>query len=73
MQTISEVEKRARLEAVGSVVGTHAMEGIRLDATVELLMNRYAEGELSLEQFSVAMDAHAQATLAKHRELAGAA
>jgi len=73
MPTISEVEKRQRLLAVGSVIGTHDMEGIELDATVHVLMERYAQGELSLAQFSAAMEDHAQSATTEKVELAGAA
>jgi len=49
------------------------MEGIELDATVHSLMNRYAEGELTLDEFSAGMDGLAEQLLEKKRELAGAA
>ena len=60
MPTISEAEKQKRRLAIGSVIGTHAMEGIELDATVHSLMDRFAAGELDLAQFSAAMQRHAQ-------------
>jgi hypothetical protein len=60
MPTISEDEKQKRRLAIGSAIGTHAMEGIELDATVHSLMDRFAAGELDLAQFSAAMQSHAQ-------------
>jgi hypothetical protein len=49
------------------------MEGIELDQTVHALMERYANGELSLDQFSAAMEGHAQSAATEKVELAGAA
>jgi len=73
MLTLTEAEKKDRRRAVESVIGTHTMEGIKLDAAVHSIMNRYAEGELTLDEFSAGMDELAAQLLDKKRELAGAA
>ena len=73
MPEISEVEKEQRRLAVESTIGTHAMEGIQLDAGVRRVLNAFADGELTLEQFSAAMDHYASATLAQTHPLRGAA
>jgi formiminotetrahydrofolate cyclodeaminase len=73
MPKISEAEKQARRQAVENAIGTHAMEGIHLDAATRSLMERFVEGELNLQQFSAAMDKHAEETTAKRHQLAGAA
>jgi hypothetical protein len=73
MQGMSSAEKQTRLQAVQSVIGTHAMEGIVLDSHVRTLMDRFAEGDISLEEFSSAMNDHARQVLAMSRQLAGAA
>jgi hypothetical protein len=56
---LTEAEKEKRLEAVKSVIGTHRAEGIELDETVHSLMAHFADGELTLDQFSAAMAHHA--------------
>ncbi len=51
------------------------MEGQHPDVQTLSIMNRYAEGKLSLEEFSAAMQRHATAELERlrARSLAGAA
>jgi hypothetical protein len=49
------------------------MEGIHLSPEARQLLDRYAEGELTLDEFSASMDRCAEQLLAKRRELAGAA
>jgi hypothetical protein len=73
MATISEDEKRSRHASMQSVLGSHAMEGLFPDAATSALIKRYEEGELTLDQFSEAMDIHAQKLLAAQRKMAGAA
>ncbi len=75
MTSISEAEKQGRRLAVESTIGTHAMEGIRLHPKTLQIMEQYAGGALSLEQFSSAMQEHAEETLRaiQQRNLAGAA
>jgi hypothetical protein len=70
---LTQAEKIERLEAMQDAMGTHRAEGIELDATVQALMRRFAEGELTLAQFSAAMDRHAEQVLAAQRSLVGAA
>jgi hypothetical protein len=59
MPEISEQEKQRRQRMVRSVLGTHAMEGLFPDEPSLSLMRRYEHGELTLDEFSDAMDAHA--------------
>ena len=63
MPAISQDEKQQRRRAVRSVIGTHVMEGLEPDATTRSIMNRYAEGELTLEEFSAEMQRHAQTVM----------
>jgi Antitoxin VbhA len=64
--------RKERLEAVEDVIGTHRAEGIALDATVRRLMDQFVDGELTLAQFSAAMDVHAESIMSKSRQMAGA-
>lgn len=73
MPSISEEEKLRRQRIVRSVTGTNAMEGIEPDAATQALFDRYKSGELTLEEFSSAMDAHAHALVAACRPMAGVA
>jgi hypothetical protein len=59
MPTISEAEKQRRLLAVGSVIGTHVMEGLEPDAETRAIFQRYAEGGLDSDELSEALHAHA--------------
>ena len=70
MPAITEEEKRRRQEIVLSGLGTSAMEGIEPDAPTRAILARYVSGELTLKQFSSAMDAHAMGLVAAHRDLA---
>jgi hypothetical protein len=67
MAHISEEEKLRRRESNACVLGTHAMEGMFPDATTLSLMDRYAEGELTREQLSSAIDRNVQEMLAGKR------
>ena len=73
MPAISENEQFRRQRMVRSVIATHAMEGIDPDAATLALYRRYESGELTLEGFSAAMDAHALELVAANRPLAGVA
>ncbi len=64
--------RKARLEAVEDVIGTHRAEGIEVDATVRRLMDQFVDGELTLAQFSSAMDVHAGNVVSRSRQMAGA-
>jgi hypothetical protein len=73
MPVISEEEKRRRLQVVESVIGTNTIAGIELDAATHEIFQRFASGDLTLDQFSAAMDAHALELVAAHRDLQRAA
>jgi len=70
MANSSNEEKRRRHEIVLSTLGTNAIEGIEPDARTRAILAQYASGELTLRQFSSAMDAHAMELVAAHRSLA---
>lgn len=57
---ISAAERQERLEAVESVIGTQRAEGIHLNPATHALLRQYAEGELTLDEVSAALDAHAK-------------
>ena len=65
MPTITEVEKARRYRAVDSSQGSLAMEGQCLDSVTQELSRRYAEGELSLEQFGEEVERHATSLVAE--------
>ena len=75
MEMITAAERARRRRIVGSVIGTHEMEGLAPDAETRQILNGYAEGELTEEQFSAAMQSHAQEILEslRSRSLVGAA
>ena len=73
MATLSEQELKHRRDSIASNLGTHAMEGLFPDAATLTILRRFETGELTLDQFSAAMDAHAKALLAAMTPLAGAA
>jgi hypothetical protein len=70
---LSDAELKQRRMAVESTIGTHAMEGLAPDETTRVLMERYAVGAITLDQFSAAMQAHGRDLIARMRLLAGAA
>lgn len=70
MTIISEEEKLRRQKIVLSTLGTNALEGIQPDAATRALLEQYASGDLTLCEFSSAMDAHAMELVAAHRSLA---
>lgn len=65
---ISEAEKARRRRAVGSSEGSLAMEGQSLDAFTRDLNRRYIDGEISLDEFSRAIDDHLAALAQSLRE-----
>jgi hypothetical protein len=73
MAAISEEEKSSRRRITDSVIGTNVMEGQPPDATTLAIMRRYDNGELTLDEFSAEMDAHASSLIRTHRTLAGVA
>jgi hypothetical protein len=73
MAFISEEEKLRRRDSNESVFGSFAMEGLEPDEATRAIFAQYAEGDLSLEEFSAAMDRHAQTLLASLGKLVGAA
>jgi hypothetical protein len=58
MAMISEAEKKRRQRAVESSEGSLAMEGQYLDPATRELNRRYIEGELTLQEFSRAIEVH---------------
>ena len=66
MPTLSEAEKQERRRINASVVGTHLMEGLEPDEATSLILQRYADGELSAEQLSVALHEHCLAVAARY-------
>ena len=73
MAAISEEEKSSRRRITDSVIGTNVMEGQPPDAATLAIMRRYDNGELTLDEFSAEMDAHASSLNRTHRTLAGVA
>jgi hypothetical protein len=69
MPQISEAEKLRRRQSNEDVLGTHAMEGLFPDATTLSLLNRFAEGELTREQLSQAIDRHVAELVAGNRDV----
>ena len=73
MPSISEDEMNGRQRSVASNLGTHAMEGLFPDGPTLTILRRYEHGELTLEQFSEAMDAHARKLIAARRPVVSVA
>lgn len=73
MAAISEDDKLRRRRSNESVFGTFAMEGMTPDEPSREIFRQYAEGILTLDQFSEAMDLHAYSLVAMHAKMAGAA
>ena len=68
MPMISEAEKERRRRILASSEGSLAMEGQKLDAETAELSRRYAEGELTLEQFGELVEQHVASVVARLRE-----
>lgn len=73
MASISAEKGVRRRESVASTVGTHAMEGLFPDSVTAKILRRYEDGELTLDEFSAAMDAHALSLQTTRSTLVGAA
>ena len=75
MLEITKSEKWQRRLAVDNAIGTHVMEGLPPDSETHRILELYAAGEFTEEQFEVAMDRHAQSVLnnIRARSYAGAA
>jgi hypothetical protein len=73
MPTISEEEQSKRRRMSDSVIGTNIMEGQPPDAATLAILRRYDCGELTLEEFSAEMDAHARSLIRMHAPMAGVA
>ena len=71
MPVITEEEKLRRHRINESVIGTHVMEGLAPDPTTAEILERYANGALTLDAFSSAMDQHAHELLQAKQKLAG--
>ena len=67
MARITEAEKVQRHRAVASSQGSLAMEGQSLDPLMLELSRRYAEGELSLEEFGKQVEQHAASLVADRK------
>ena len=64
MLDITEAEKARRRRAVESSQGSLAMEGQSLDPETLELSRRYADGEISLEEFGRHIEQHAMSLAA---------
>ena len=73
MAAISEEEQLSRRRMSDSVIGTNVMEGQPPDAATLAILRRYDCGELTLDEFSADMDAHARSLVRMHAPLAGVA
>ncbi len=58
MPPISAEEKLRRHRVNESVIGTNAMEGLKLDARMLQLMRQFEESSMTREELSVVIDAH---------------
>ncbi|EJF76715.1 hypothetical protein MCO_01554 [Bartonella sp. DB5-6] len=52
--TLEELKKRR--EAVNAAISSHALEGITLHPTTLKILEEYARGNISLEEFNTLMD-----------------
>ena len=73
MAVISDQEQARRHRMTDSVIGTNVMEGQPPDAATLAILRRYDRGELTLEEFSAEMDAHARTLISMHSRWAGVA
>jgi hypothetical protein len=65
MPIIAEEEKQKRRRIVGSVIGTNRMDGIEINPTCQSIMDQYAEGHITLEEMSAAIDIHVSTLVAE--------
>ncbi|EJF86814.1 antitoxin VbhA family protein [Candidatus Bartonella washoeensis] len=56
LSSITPEELKKRREAVDVVINTHAIEGITLHPVTLKILEEYARGETSLEEFNTLMD-----------------
>jgi hypothetical protein len=63
MPRISEAEHTRRQRMMDSVLGTHEMEGMFADEATLAIIKKYVTGELDMDGFSAAMDAHARSQI----------
>ncbi|WP_208432842.1 antitoxin VbhA family protein [Bartonella taylorii] len=49
-------EFKKRREAVDAAISSHALEGITLHPTTLKILEKYARGHISLEEFNTLMD-----------------
>ncbi|WP_375703600.1 antitoxin VbhA family protein [Bartonella sp. AD13SXNS] len=54
--SMTEEEFKKRHEAVEAAISTHAIEGIALHPTTLKILEEYAKGNISLEEFNTLMD-----------------
>ena len=69
-KVLSRQETKARSEQNRSVLGTLAMEGLILDSVSAEIGRRFDQGEITLDEFSAAMQAHIAklASIARRKE-----
>ncbi|MET3560491.1 hypothetical protein ABID39_001192 [Bartonella japonica] len=56
LPSITPEELQKRREAVDAAISTHAIEGIALHPKTLEILEKYARGEISLEEFNTLMD-----------------
>lgn len=49
-------ELKCRRQAVDAAINTHTIEGIKLHSTTLKILEEYARGNISLEEFNTLMD-----------------
>ncbi|MBX4335230.1 antitoxin VbhA family protein [Bartonella raoultii] len=56
LSSITPEELKKRREAVDAAISSHALEGITLHPKTLEILEEYARGEISLEEFNTLMD-----------------
>ncbi|CAK02013.1 MULTISPECIES: antitoxin VbhA family protein [Bartonella] len=54
--SMSAEELKQRRQTVDAAINTHAIEGIKLHSTTLKILEKYAKGNISLEEFNTLMD-----------------
>ncbi|PIT67940.1 antitoxin VbhA family protein [Bartonella tribocorum] len=54
--SMTEEELKRRRQAVKAAISSHAIEGITLHSTTLKILEEYAKGSISLEEFNTLMD-----------------
>ncbi|PIT68827.1 antitoxin VbhA family protein [Bartonella tribocorum] len=54
--SMTEEELKQRRKDVNAAINTHAIEGITLHSTTLKILEEYAKGNISLEEFNTLMD-----------------